>query len=66
VCLGDELPRTAIPKVCDSAGIDNIDICVVAKVTLHKTSGTQLFADGLTICLIDFAAQSSDCKRRFF
>src|SRR6266567_2981071 len=55
--LADELPRTPVTQVSDRAGIDDIDIRSITKITLHKTRSTHLFANSLAIGLIDFTAQ---------
>jgi len=61
-CLADELTRTAVTQMSDRACIDDIDIRSIAKITLNKTCGTHLFANSLTIGLIDFTAQRGDSE----
>ncbi len=36
MCLSDELTRAAVTEMCDSAGIDDIDIRAVVKIALLK------------------------------
>ena len=63
--LANHQSRTAIAKMRHRAGIHNIDISGLVKITLNEAGGAHLLADGLAIGLIDLAAQRSDRERCF-
>jgi len=51
--------------VRDGAGVDDIDIGDLVKITLYKASIAHLLANGFTIGLVYFAAEGGDCKGCF-
>ncbi len=64
--LADQLARTAVAQVRDCAGVDDIDIRELVKISLRESGGIHLFAYGFAIGLVDFAAQRCNGKCCFW